>query len=75
MKAVMEKSWNMHMKNWPKVKEFCDQSWNFINFALELYQICIFVVTTKKLSNDLESHFLMFSTKSHKCKIMRRNDH
>ena len=28
---VMEKSWNM--KNWPKVMEFCDQSWNFTNFA------------------------------------------
>ena len=34
MKVVMEKSWNM--KNWPKVIEFCDQSWNFTNFAPEL---------------------------------------
>ena len=32
MKMVMEKSWNM--KKWPKVMEFCDNSWNFINFAL-----------------------------------------
>ena len=35
VKMVMEKSWNM--KNWPKVMEFCDQSWNFTNFAPELY--------------------------------------
>ena len=25
---VMEKSWNM--KNWPKIMEFCYQSWNVI---------------------------------------------
>ena len=30
-KMVMEKSWNM--TNWPKVMEFCYQSWNFTNFA------------------------------------------
>ena len=49
----MEKSWNM--KNWPNVMEFYDQSWNFTNFAAELYLISIFLVTTKKLSSDLES--------------------
>ena len=42
---VMEKSWNM--KNWSKVMEFCDQSWNFNNFAPEFYQICIFFVTNQ----------------------------
>ena len=56
MKMVVEKSWNM--KNWPKVIEFCAQSWNFTNFANKLYQICIYLATTKKLSSDLESpHF------------------
>ena len=67
---VMEKSWNM--KNWPKVMEFCDQSWNFTNFAPELYQICNSFVTTKKLSSDLESpHFPMFSRKCCECKSGR----
>ena len=33
MKVVMQKSWNM--KNWPKVMEFCDQSWNFTNFKIK----------------------------------------
>ena len=49
------------MKNWSKVMEFCDQSWNFTNFAPKLCQICLDLVTTKKLSSDLECpHFLMF---------------
>ena len=34
MKIVMEKSWNIENK--PKVMEFCNQSWNFTNFAPEL---------------------------------------
>ena len=61
----MEKSRNM--TNWPKVMEFCDQSWSLTltNFALELYQICNFVVTIEKLSGNLESlHFLTFSKKT-----------
>ena len=42
------------MKNWPKVMEFCDQSWNFTNFAPKF----VFFVTIKKLSSNLESpHF------------------
>ena len=45
----MERLWNM--KNWPKVMEFCDQSWNFTNFVTEFYQNCILLVTTKKLSS------------------------
>ena len=70
---VMEKSWNM--KNWPKVMEFCDESWNFTNFAPQFYQICIFF-TAKKLSSNLESpHFLSFSTKCRECKIRKRDDH
>ena len=41
--------------------EFCDQSWNFTNFALKFYQICMFFVTAKKLSINLERpYFLMF---------------
>ena len=37
MKMDMEKSWNM--RNWQKVMEFSDQSWNFTNFAFE-FLIC-----------------------------------
>ena len=56
--------------------EFCYQSWNLINFAPELYQICMFFATTKKLSNDIDSpHFLIFSTKHPKCKINKRDGH
>ena len=69
---VMEKSWNM--KNWSKVMEFCDQSWNFTNFAPKFYQFCIFVVTAKQLSSNLKSQpFLMFSAKCRECKIGKRN--
>ena len=49
---VMEKSCNIN--NWPKVMEFCDQSWNFTNFAPEFYQICTFFATIKKLSIDVK---------------------
>ena len=67
----MEMAWNM--KNWPKVMEFCAQSWNFSNFAPKLCQICIFLASTKKLSSDLESpHFLTFSAKRRKCKIGKK---
>ena len=49
--------------------EFYDQSWTFTNFPPELYQICIFFVTIKKLSRDLESlHFPRFSAKHRECK-------
>ena len=43
-----------YMENWPKVLEFCYQSWNF---ALKLYRFCMFFATTKskKLSISLES--------------------
>ena len=34
---VWENSWNV--TKWPKVMEFCDQSWNFINFAPKLCHI------------------------------------
>ena len=71
---VMERSWNM--KNWPKVMDFCDQSWNFSNFAPKFYQICCFFVTTKKLSSNLESlHSPTFSAKCHKFKIGKRDGH
>ena len=60
---VMEKSW--HRKNWPKVMEFCNQSWNFTNFALELYQICMLFATAMKLNIDVESlHFPTFLRKA-----------
>ena len=52
------------------------QSWNFTNFAPSLYLICIFLVTTKKLSSDLETlHFLTFSAKPRKFKIRERDGH
>ena len=64
------------MKNWPKVMEFCDQSWNFTNFAPKFDQICMFFVTGKKLSSNLESPlFPMFSTKCRECNIGKRNGH
>ena len=54
-----------------KSRGICDQSWNFTNFAPELYQICILFVTTKKLVNDLEIlHFLRFSAKSGRETVM-----
>ena len=67
---------SLNMKNWPGVMEFCDQSWNFTNFAPELHHICIFLVTNKKLSSDLESpHFPMFSAKCCEYKIGKRDGH
>ena len=60
--------------------EFCDQSWNSTNFAPEFYQICKKkkrkIVTTKKLSSDLESpNFPRFSAKRRECKIGKRDGH
>ena len=51
---------------------FRDQSWNFTNFAPELYQICTLYATTKKLSIKEESpHFQTFSAELRKL----RNGH
>ena len=56
--------WSWNTKNWQKFMEFCHQSWNFTNFGPELYQICMFFATAKKLSMDVESpHFPTLSTK------------
>ena len=56
--------------------EFCDQSWNFTNYAHRIVPNLYFFVTTKKLSSDLESpHFLRFSVKCHECKIKKRDGH
>ena len=71
---VMEKSWNM--KDWAKVMEFCDQSWNFTNFASLILPNLYFLVITKKLSSNLETpHFLTFSTKCRECKFGKRDAH
>ena len=73
---VMEKSWNMQV--WPIVMEFCYLSWNFTNFAPELYKICKFFATTEKLSNRVESRqlqFPVFSAKYRDCKIEKRDGH
>ena len=60
------------MKNWPKVTEFCDQFWNFTNFAPGFYQICIFFVAIKKLSSNLESlHLLCFPQNVTNAKLER----
>ena len=70
MKMFMEKSWNM--KNWPKAIDFCYQSCNFTNFAVTLCEICMFFVTTEKLSIRVESlHFLMFSANAANAKSKR----
>ena len=54
----MQKSW--YVKHWQEVVEFCYQSWNFTNFAPELYQIC----SIKKLGIDVERpHFPTFFVK------------
>ena len=74
MKMVMEKSWNM--QNWPKVMEFCYQSWNFTNFAPELYEICMYFATTEKFRICVESpYFPMFSAKCCDCKIEQGDGH
>ena len=68
----MEKSWNM--QNLPKVMEFCYQSWNFTNFAPEMYVICKKFATTEQLSICVESlHFPVFSVKCRK--IEQKNGH
>ena len=38
--------WNM--QNWPKVMEFCYQSWNFTNFAPKLSEISMFLPPPRK---------------------------
>ena len=59
-----------------KVIEFCDQSWNFTNFASKFYQICIFFVSTNNLRSNLESpHFLTFFAKCCECNIGKRDGH
>ena len=66
MKMVKEKSCNM--KNWPKVIEFCDQSWNL---PILSPNCTIFFVTTNKLSHDLENpHFWTFSAKCLECEMV-----
>ena len=72
MKMVMEQSLNM--KIWPKVMEFCDQSLNSTNFAPKLDQICIYFVTTKKLSSNLESHVFVANAKSGREMVMENQE-
>ena len=70
---VMEKSWSM--KNWPKVMEFCYQSWNLQFLPLKCTNFVMFFATTKKLLIDVESlHFLKFPQNC-ECKIAKRNVH
>ena len=61
------------MQNWPKVMEFCYQSWNFTNFAPELCKICMFFLPP--LRNVESLHFPMFSAKCRECKIEKRDGH
>ena len=68
---AMEKSW--YMNNLPEVMEFCDQSWNFTNFAPKFVKN---FVAAKKLSSNLESpHFPTFSAKCCECRIGKRDGH
>ena len=57
--------------------EFCYQSWNSTNFTPELYQICMFFATAKKLRTNVESQRVFFtsSTKCLKCQIDNRDVH
>ena len=48
------------MINWPKVIEFCVQSWNFSNFAPEFDQICTFFFNLENF--DISSESLHFPT-------------
>ena len=57
---MVKKSWNM--KNWPKVMEYCDQSWNYTKFVF-------FLVTAKKLSRNLESQHSDFFRKMSRIQI------
>ena len=49
---VMEKSWNV--KNLQKDMAFCDQSWNFINFATEFHQMFLFFADINKFNLNLK---------------------
>ena len=56
--------------------EFVYQSWNVINFAPELYQICIYFANTMKVNINVGSpHFLMFSANYWECKIVKKDGH
>ena len=67
----MEKSW--YVKHWQEVVEFCYQSWNFTNFAPELYQICSFLPALGILSINVERpHFPTFFAKRPECKVKKR---
>ena len=48
----------------------------FTYFVPKVYKICLILVSTKKLSSDLESlHFPIFSAKCSEFKIGERNVH
>ena len=58
---IGKKSWN-----------FVYRSWNFTNFAPELYKICMFFVTTEKLRIHVESLiFLCFPANAANAKPRR----
>ena len=74
MKVVMEKSWNM--TNWPKVMEFCYQSWNLPilspRIVLDLY---VFLSSLRNLASMQKAEMPTFSAKCRKCKIDKRDGH
>ena len=65
------------MKDWPKVWNFVISHGILSILPPKLYQICIFfLVTTRKLSSNLESlHFPTFSANCRECKTRERNGH
>ena len=66
--CVMKKSYNM--KNWQKVMEFCDQSWNVDVFVLEFYKICAFFADIGKFTISVENLYSpTLSAKCHHCEI------
>ena len=61
------------MKNWHKVMECCDQSWNLYMSAFEFYKMCAFLADIQKFSISLESlHFPTFFVKMSQRQILSK---
>ena len=66
-------NWNIKETNKGRggvIMDFSDNSWNFNNFAPELYQTCAFFAGIKTFCISSETlDFPTFSAKCYKCKI------
>ena len=68
----------MELEKLPKVMEFCDELWNFTNFAPELYQICALLLASDitKFSIGFGSpHFTTFAAKCREWDIEQGGGH